>query len=213
MKLKYIVQKNNTNISPRLHLFLPPPRRWTWVGRLREMYDSHFPVGLLLFSAFFSLPLLLFFSSSFFLFFFSIPTLLHGDFLHLLYFSSFLRLLAIILSWHIPVVLTTASDPLRQRQCNNRPRPPIRAPVFAAITPDLRCSQPRRCYRLKKRRKVPCARPETSIICEGTEKSIPLLPLVVDHNPRLSFSLLQASVDLLRVASPRSGIENSLYYI
>lgn len=70
MKLKYIVQKNNTNISPRLHLFLPPPRRWTWVGRLREMYDSHFPVGLLLFSAFFSLPLLLFFSSSFFLFFF-----------------------------------------------------------------------------------------------------------------------------------------------
>ena len=88
-------------------------------------------------------------------------------------------------------------------------------------SPGLRCNYPRLALQSttqvlpakKKRRKVPCARPETSIICEGTEKSIPLLPLVVDHNPRLSFSLLQASVDLLRVASPWSGIENSLYYI
>lgn len=83
MKIKYIVQQKQYQHLASIASFLCPPPVDLGGTAPRDVRLSHFPVGLLLFSAFFSPPLLIFFS---FLFF--IPALLHGDFLHLLY-SSF----------------------------------------------------------------------------------------------------------------------------
>ena len=90
MKIKYIVQQKQYQHLASIASFSSPPPVDLGGTAPRDVRLSHFPVGLLLFSAFFSPPLLLFFSYSLFFsffFFFLIPTLLHGDFLHLFYSS------------------------------------------------------------------------------------------------------------------------------
>ena len=145
-------------------------------------------------------------TSSLLLFSFFFLTSTHSDLLYLLY-SSFLSFP------HFSRYNSILTHPCCVDYCfrisastvpfiQSAPRPSLQIPSIRAAVNHAGVTG------LKKI--LPCARPKTSIIYEGTKKSIP--PSSARRWSQPTPLLLQASVDLLRVASPWSSIENPLYH-